>query len=390
MTAPALATESETTPFDLLDETNASSEASSVLDMLISHLEAGQAHRQLLDALLLKARHDLGLPLIQVGPLTELAEPVRTQYEERYVAAIRHVGQKLLDGGDIGAAWPYFRAISESEPVAQAIESYVATEADERIGQIVEVAFNHGVAPRKGFELILKHYGTCSAISAYDALPQDETIRIASASALVANLHEQLVLNLRAEISRRGQPQPPTGTPIADLIAGREWLFDDDAYHLDVSHLASVVRMATVLLEPAQISTALQLTDYGRNLSGRHRYEGEFPFEDTYVDHAVYLRGLLGDDSAIEHFQTKIASDDTGEAVAAQVLVRLLARMKRWDDAVDVAAEHLAGIPESMLMCPSLSVLCQRTGKLDRLAKSARDHGDLVHYTAAILQGRIN
>ncbi len=388
MTAPATATELEAAPFDLLDEANTQSDPTVVIDALIDHLESNGAHRPLLDALLLKARHELGLPLIQVGPLAEIPEPARTQYEERYVAAIRQVGRRLLDTGDIANAWPYFRAISEPELVAQAIEAYVPIEGDERLGQIVEVAFNHGVAPRKGFELILSHYGTCSAISAYDALPQDESIRIAAAAALVANIHEQLVVSLRAEITRRGQPQPPKEATIADLIADRAWIFDDDAYHLDVSHLAAIVRMSTVLTDRDTLGLALQLTDYGRNLSGRHRYEGDPPFDDTYADHAVYLRGLLGDGAAVDHFRAKIALDDSGEAIAAQVLVRLLARMERLDEAVDTAAEYLGGIPENMLMCPSLSVLCQRTGKLDRLAKSARDHGDLVHYAAAILQGR--
>ena len=48
--------------------------------------------------LLLKARHELGLPSISSGSLAGLPEPARTQYEEKYVAAIRLVGSRHLDG----------------------------------------------------------------------------------------------------------------------------------------------------------------------------------------------------------------------------------------------------------------------------------------------------
>ncbi len=56
------------------------------LDRLIEQLDASRQYRALLDALLLKARHDLGLPSIMPGSLASLPEPARTQYEEQYVS----------------------------------------------------------------------------------------------------------------------------------------------------------------------------------------------------------------------------------------------------------------------------------------------------------------
>jgi hypothetical protein len=105
----------------------------------------------------------------------------------------------------------------------------------------------------------------------------------------------------------------------------------------------------------------------------------------------VYLRALLGQDveAAINHFRQKLArSDGDGleATLPAQALVGLLLRLDRLDLAIDVAAEHLAGIPESMLGCPSLAQLCQRAGQPARLARIARSQGDLVQYAAAILQ----
>ena len=143
------------------------------------------------------------------------------------------------------------------------------------------------------------------------------------------------------------------------------------------------------------LALAVGLTDYGRNLSERHRYAGEPPFEDTYVDHGVYLRALLGEDldAAIAHFLAKLPAVDPSipdeerfvDPVPAVALVRLLVRVGRLDQAIDVAAEHLAGLPDASLGCPNLAQLCQMAGRPDRLAALSREHGDLVHYVAARL-----
>ncbi len=390
------AEDAATAPFDAVDQALADGPAAALERLVAWQDERGDA-RGLLDALLLKARHELGLPLVQVGPLGEIPEPRRSQYEDRYVEAIRRVGRKLLDAGDVVGAWPYYRVLGEREEIARAIDAYTPSgePGDETLGQVVDVAFNQGVHPRRGFELILEHYGACSAITAFEHLPPDEPTRTASADRLVRNLHDHLVANLRADIARRGQPLPPEGMPIGGLVEGRDWLFADDGYHIDISHLSAVVRMSPLLTDPATIALAVGLTDYGRNLSERHRYAGEPPFEDTYADHAVYLRALLGEDvdAAIAHFLSKLppanAPPDDEERfidpIPAQVLVRLLVRLGRPEEAIEVASEHLAGLPDSALGCPNVAQLCQMAGRPDRLAQLAREHGDLVHYVAARL-----
>ncbi len=220
--------------FDALDRELQSAGPAATLDLLARRLEERGDYRALLDALLLKARHDLGLPLVQVVNLAELPSERRGAYEERYVEAIRGVGSKLLAIGDIAGAWAYFRAIGEPEPVSRAIDAYDPAAEDPRLGAVVEVAFNHGANPGKGYAMILKHYGTCSAITAFEQLPRDDAIRTAAADALVRQLHEHLVANLRGDIAQRGQPLPPDGTSIPDLLSGRDWLFAEEAYHIDV------------------------------------------------------------------------------------------------------------------------------------------------------------
>lgn len=392
-------TESDTAAdtFDALDQALKEAGPEAVLDRLIQNLDEQGDYRALLDALLLRARFDLGLPLMHVGNLIEIPEPQRSKYEERYVEAIRTVGSKLLDSGDIAGAWPYYRAIGESEPVARAIDAFTPTENDERLGQVIEVAFNHGVNPRRGYEMILGHYGTCSAITAFEHLPREEAVRKVCAGMLVRQLHEHLTANLRADISQRGQPLPKEGTSIPDLMAGREWLFQDEAYHIDVSHLSSTVRIAPMLDDPESMRLALELAEYGARLSPRHRYEGDPPFEDVFEDHRVYLRALLGEgiDEAVSHFEAKMtpSGDDpelppTDPTLAAQVLVSLLARVGQVERAIGIASAHLAGIPEASLFCPGVTQLCQQAGRPDLLAASARSHGLLVSYAASILDRR--
>ena len=96
-------------PFILLENALRDLGPSAALDRLTDHLAAAGEYRALLDALLLKARHELGLPLITSGSLANIPEPARSQYEEKYVAAIRLVGSKFLEAGDIPTAWAYYR-----------------------------------------------------------------------------------------------------------------------------------------------------------------------------------------------------------------------------------------------------------------------------------------
>ena len=114
--------------------------------------------------------------------------------------------------------------------------------------------------------------------------------------------------NLRSEIANRGQLVPAEGSTIAELVRGRDWLFSDDSYHIDTSHLAAVVRFSLFVTNPTFIALAADLTEYGRRLAPRLQFDGPPPFQRMFDDHRVYLRALLGQevDNAITHFQAKL------------------------------------------------------------------------------------
>jgi hypothetical protein len=378
--------------FDVISTTLQEGGPVAALDRLVTELDEAKNYRALLDALLLKARYDLGLPLIHVGSLTEIPEPARTQYENRYVEAIRTVGKKFLQAGDVVSAWPYFRAIGETDPIAKAIDDYQSEEGlDERLGQIIEIAFNQGANLRRGWELILNHYGTCSAITAFEQIPpQDQATRSACADALVRHMHRQLLATLKAEVVAHGDAEPADGTTLESICEAHPWIFEDEAYHIDVSHLSATVRTAAGLSNNETISLAADLCAYGQRLSDRLQFEGDPPFEKTFEDHGAYFNAILGRDvdAAIERFRAKIESVDKesyGSSIPAQVLVNLLARVGRLEQAVDVATEHLSELPESSLICPGVAQLCQRLHKPDRLAGISKQQGDPVNFTAALL-----
>lgn len=378
---------------DELERTLQDDGPAAAIDRLAARLDAQKNYRALLDALLLRARFDLGLPLMHVGALAEIAEPARSAYENRYVDAIRTVGSKFLASNDVAAAWPYYRAIGEFEPVARAIDDYRPADGlDEDLGRIIEVAINQGANPRRGWELILDHYGVCSAITALEQInPQDQVARSACVGRLVQHMHRQLSATLRAEVAARGAVEPSADASIESLCADHPWLFENESYHIDVSHLTAAVRAAGGLEDPATIALAADLCAYGRRLSDRLQYEGDPPFERTFDDHAAYFGAVLGRevDAAVDRFRAKIEASQEYEshsAIPAQVLVNLLVRTGRLDEAVETAIEHLAELPESSLICPGIAQLCQRLGRPRRLAEVARKQVDLVNFTAALLE----
>ena len=385
--------------FESLDQTLEASGPAAAVDQLIGDLQQRKSYRPLLDALLLKARLELGLPLIPGKSTSNWPEPIKTAYEDRYVESIREVGSMLLNSGDIAGAWPYFRAIAEPAPIAKAIDEFETDGSDDRLHGIVEVAFNQGANPGKGFALSLKHYGTCSAVTAFEHLPREEAVRSTAADRLVRQVHEHLVGNLRNEIESRGQPLPPPGTSIPNLMKGRDWLFADEAYHIDVSHLAATVRVGPLLQDLATMALALELAEYGVRLSPKHSYEGDPPFEKVSDDHAVYFRVVLGIDvdAGIEHFRSKLSEEhptspeseiSTDDLTIAQVLIALLARLGRPGEALKLASQYLGGVPDSSLFCPGIAQLAEEAGEADLLAQVARRNGDLVQYAMAILRSK--
>jgi hypothetical protein len=352
---------------------------------------AARAHAEknyplLFEVRLMQKRRELELPLIQTGGLSDVPEDRRPAYEQAYIAAAREVGGLFLTEGDIPRAWSYFRAIGETTPVADAIER---VEAGENIDRIIEIAFLEGVHPRKGFELLLGSYGLCRAISTFGQYPA-RTGRDESLHLLVRTLYQELAQSLKRTIERV-EGQVPVSNSVAELMRGRDWLFEGNTYYVDTSHLASIIQFSPELEDRETLEQVLELTEYGKRLAPMFQFKGNPPFEDIYQDHGFYLRALLGEEveRTIAHFQAKIAAQQSageGDTSAAQALVMLLARRERYQEAVEVSLAHLRDINPLDLACPTAAQLCQMARDYDKLRDVARAQKDLLSYAAGVIE----
>lgn len=375
--------------FDELQAAIADNGVEAATFRLAEHLKAQSRFHELFDVRLLEARVRLGLPAILTQGLDDLEEPVRTRMEEEYLAACREVGNLLLSDGKVREAWMYLRPVGERAEVAAALEQ--VNVSDENREQVIEVALHEGVCPRLGFELVLAHYGVCNAISMFDAQmhgrPRQQRQEVAGL--LVRHLHGELVRSLRQAVARH-EGSPTDESSIERLVADRGWLFENNDYHIDTSHLASVVRFALFIDDPADLRLALDLTEYGRRLSSLYQFAGQEPFVDTYPSHARFFRALLGENvqENLDWFRQR-AADLAGseqQAAPAEVYVALLHRVGRDAEAFEAAAEMLPPGSRTAGFAPSLLELSRLSGQYGRLMEVTRQHGDLVGFTLGLVE----
>jgi hypothetical protein len=386
--------------FDQLEATLRAEGADAAIDRLCARLRADNDFTSLFYALLMKKRHELGVSPLPTGPAQDLPEAVHARYEEGIRQAARQVGGLFLQGGDVAQAWAYFRMIDEPAPVRAAIENHTPG-PDDDIQPLVQVAFYEGVHPRKGFDWILQRYGTCSAITTLGSqeVPGNEDDRRYCIRALVRTLYHELRSRLASEIeAREGKPpagaDAPPDTPgvIRSLMAGRDWLFEEDSYHIDTSHLSSVVQMSVQLAPCFEMPLARELCAYGERLSGRYLPPGDPPFRNLYMGHDHYLAVLEGEEveKHLDYFRAEAAAADPDEVgtYAAEVLVNLLLRLDRAAEALAVARKYLAAADGRQLTCPGVADLCRKVGDYRTLAEVAREQGDAVHFVAGLLAAK--
>lgn len=383
--------------FDELQRTLTAEGPDAAAHQLCERLHQNKDYSSLFYALLMRKRQQLGVSPIPTGPASDLPERTHTEYEEAIRQAGRHVGELYLREGQLAQAWAYFRMLNEPEPVRHILDSYQPGE-DEDVQSLVQIAFYEGVHPRKGFDWILQRFGLCNAITTLSSqeLPHPTEVRHYCLRALVRALYAELRDRLTAEIERHdGKPPSEASAPsdtrgvIRQLIAGRDWLFGEDFYHIDLSHLSSVVQMSMHLPPCAELEMARELCEYGQHLSGRFINPGDPPFEDQYRAIGIYLAILAGDnvEEGLNYFhkQAEQADPETIGTYPAQVLVNLLLRLERPAEALAVARKYLAAADNRQLSCPSLVELCQKVGDFRTLAEVAREQGDTVHFLAGLL-----
>jgi hypothetical protein len=343
------------------------------IDSLIQVYTEQRDFAGLFEARRMKCRFEHGLSLADTEGGTEA-------YASALVQAARQTGEFALECGSIAAAWRYFRAIGDPAPVAAAIERAVPGDDND---ELISIALQEGVHPAKGLELVLGQYGMCRAITAF-GMNGSQKDRDRCISLLAGKLHAEVVASLARTVEAQEGTRPET-TRLPELIAGRPWLFGQYDYYVDTSHLLSLLPYSVETTDDATLRVFDELCEYGKRLSSMFQFEGQPPFEEPFVDYGAYVKVLLGDDEQLQHFRRKLAKSDPQEygSIPAQVLVTLLARRGRHEEALDIALEHLQDDDPSTLSCPSAMQLGAAANRYDRLRDNARQRGDVLSYIAA-------
>ena len=377
--------------FDQVRQALISGDVEAGFDLAVRRFREEGSYPLIFEARLMRKRYELGMPLIQTAPWKDLEPEVQAAYEAATVEAAREVGTLFLNDGHVSRAWPYFRALGDKVPVRAAIEASDGSESGEVLDGLIEVAYHEQVSPKKGFELILKHYGTCRAITNFSQYPVEEG-REDCARLLAEHVHAELLANIKYAV-RQKDGEEPAGTDLAEMVNGREWLFEGNAYYLDTSHVSSLVQMAMSLENTGTLDLLYGMTEYGRRLGQMYQFPGNPPFENVFEDYGVYIGTVLGRDveNGLAHFRRKIETCDPNIAgtTPAQVLVNLLVRIERPAEAADVAVEHLSDADPQFLTCPNALQLCQMAEDYVRLADVSRERRDLLSFAAATMQAGI-
>jgi hypothetical protein len=376
-------------PFDQLQSALASGGPAAALQMAADLLRQQHQHHELFEVLKMQLRQRLGLPLLATEATEGLTEQDRAKLEEGLIGACREVGAALLQEGKIREGWMYLRPVGDKAEAARLLGQIAASE--ENYEDLIDVCLHEGIDIGRGYGLVLEHYGTCNAITQFDSsiARRPRADQAPAARLLLHRIHADLVASVAADIARQSG-KSPTERTLRELVAGREWLFQDNSYHLDTTHLASAVRIARALSDPHDLRLALDLTEYGRRLSPQFQYPGEEPFADMYPANALFFQALLGENvpAAVENFQTKAQMLDPqfhGYA-AIETYIDLLARLGRPAEALAAAVQFGVGSIQPLGAAPPLVELARRAGQFDTLLAHCRQKNDLLGFAAALAQ----
>jgi hypothetical protein len=378
--------------FDLIQDKLTSSGVAETLDQLANQLRDQKQYRELFQALKMKARHALNLSAVSNDAEDdELPEELRNKLDQGLLSACREVGLLMLADGDIREGWMYLRPLSDRKAAAEAMSEIEPD--DDNMDELIEVLLHEGVDPGRGYGLVLEHYGTCNAITTFEGAMQSRTRdeQQQMAMLLLKHLHHELLENVKSDVAQK-EDATPGETTLIELVGDRDYLFTDSSYHVDTTHLASTVRFARLLDGEAELRLALDLTEYGRRLHQQFQYSDNEPFADTYPSNALYYQALLGEnmDEAVGFFEEKTKSVDQEEfgSLAIEVYIDLMARIGRYDAAIDATLDLMPKDQPAIGIAPSLYELCDKSGSFDRYLAACKEREDLLGYVAGLIHDK--
>ncbi|MEZ6043466.1 MAG: hypothetical protein R3C20_23450 [Planctomycetaceae bacterium] len=365
-------------------------DATAVLTAVETNLLARKDYHRLFDAKMMQVRQQMGLPVTRPASLAGIPAENETAYRQAYLNAAREIGQLFLDDGRLPDAWAYFRTIGEPKPVQDAIEKIaIPGEPDAAFDEILNLALYEGAHYVRGLYFLLKTHGTCNTVTAMGQLmPQmspDE--RQQAAAMMVQNIYSDLQRSVRHDVESR-MPVLNGKATLSELISGREWLFENGNYHIDVSHLHATVGFARHLNSDApELQQAIELAEYGSRLAEPLRYPADVPFDDYYNGHLHFLHAIAGinPEDSLQYFIDRLNAepDEPDKKLIAFVVVDLGQRIGQLSQALEVAAPFLNRLEDPAGF--SFTEACVDANRLDLLEQFARENDDILSMATVLL-----
>jgi len=371
---------------------------SDCLQVLADHFRTQKNHAELFEVLKMQARDRMGLPVVQPQSWmnsnnkseSQLPADQQRELEDQLLAACRDVGTLMVQDGQIAEGWVYLEPLGDDPQTRKLFER--ATANDDNLDVLIDVTLGQRANPRRGFELLIQQRGTCNAITTFESfgvhLPYADQQQLATV--LLDHVYKELKTNVARHLKENEKPASETAS-LRELTKDQDWLFENSGHHLDVTHLASTVRLARVLEEKNSLTKALEISEYGDQLSENLKLPGQPPFEETFRDHAIFFNGLLRieAETATDHFRQKSESETGAEGMlqfpATEQYVMLLHRLGKTSEAIDVAIKHLAGT-DSMASAWRLMELTGSVDDLQKIQKHCQEKSDVLTFGLCLLQ----
>ncbi len=368
-----------------------------MLDQMVEHFRQTRRPMELFEALKMRIRNQLGLPLVTSENEPSRPEDVERQLEVGLLDACREAGTMLIEDGKVGEGWMYLRPTGDNELARTLLAAVPIT--DDNYDEMIQVLLHEGIDVARGYQAVLDHQGTCNSITLYEQslTGRSKSDRKLAAACLLEHLYDELITLVRGDISRREAPADDEET-LAEMIEKRRWILEDGGYHLDTTHLSATVRIATVLEDPKQLRKAWELTQYGRRLNHQFQYPGDEPFVDFYPAHSTFFSILLGEnvDAGLKVFERKARSVDAAQhgTGAIETYVDLLDRVGRHGEAITAAIELVPDELPPQRIVPLLidiadkAKLAGSVEAYDPILQYCEKHNDVLGYAAVLHASR--
>ena len=380
--------------FDLIRVDAGNNDVAAALDKLAASLTESGQHHPLFEALKMQTRHRLNLPLIYDPQREKLDAETQAEFDNRLLDACRTVGQLLIADQKLGEAWVYLQPLDDRELVEPLIENYQVT--DDNADEVIDIALMQLAAPATGFRLVLERYGTCDAISTFESIAHtfdDAATRARLAEMLTAHLHRELVEHLKNHLAEH---KLASDLSFKDLVQTQDKVQTDAGPLVDMTHLASTLRIGRCANSRDAYLQLCELAEYGCLFDEFYEAGGDWPFEHIFDDHLIYFGALAADTAdvevvaqAIKFFDDKSKStqDDPFHPVSDEVFVDLLFRLGRNTEAIKVSLERLSKREELVGIAPSVHQMATEPEHFRMLESHYLAENDLLGFTVAVLSG---